>query len=61
MGAGNNPVLEPGRGLPALPELITMLVNETEWPAIVTGRMSYGKCRIDTQTVANPTAGFQQP
>jgi hypothetical protein len=24
----------------------TMLVNETEWPAIVAGRMLYGECRI---------------
>src|ERR1035441_1484597 len=23
----------------------TMLVNETEWPGVVAGRMSYGKCR----------------
>jgi hypothetical protein len=24
----------------------TMLVNETEWPAMVAGRRSYGKCRF---------------
>jgi len=34
-----------------------MLANEIEWPAIVAGRMSYGKCRVimvETQTTNRP-------
>ena len=42
-----NPVLEPLNRLDGTArDDTTMLVNETEWPAMAAGRMSYGKYRV---------------
>jgi hypothetical protein len=39
--------LEPQKGVAGTVKDDTMLVNETEWPAIVAGRKPYGKCRVN--------------
>ena len=42
-------MLEPRKGLRAPSERTKMLVNKTEWPALVVGRRSYGKCQLQLQ------------